>query len=159
MRYKLLGTLLVGSVMFGLGNSGDNQKAVEQYIASPAPFAANEKILQNDSNTKPATEVEKFVEPSPSSLLPSPIPTATPTPTPKPTIKPTPVPTPKPVVVVTPKPTSTPVVSYTSQWSCNCSKTCPNMSSCDEAQYQLNTCGCGARDADKDGIACDADCQ
>ncbi|OGI26152.1 MAG: hypothetical protein A3J76_01750 [Candidatus Moranbacteria bacterium RBG_13_45_13] len=44
-------------------------------------------------------------------------------------------------------------------FTCNCSKTCPNMSSCAEAQYQLNTCGCTARDADHDGIACDADCQ
>ncbi|KKT67377.1 MAG: WD40 domain protein beta Propeller [Candidatus Woesebacteria bacterium GW2011_GWC2_45_9] len=42
---------------------------------------------------------------------------------------------------------------------CNCSKTCTQMSSCTEAQYQLNVCGCTARDADKDGIACDADCQ
>lgn len=44
-------------------------------------------------------------------------------------------------------------------YSCNCSKTCPQMSSCAEAQYQLNTCGCSRRDADHDGIACDADCQ
>jgi hypothetical protein len=42
---------------------------------------------------------------------------------------------------------------------CNCSKTCEQMSSCAEAQYQLNTCGCSARDGDKDGIACDSDCQ
>lgn len=44
-------------------------------------------------------------------------------------------------------------------YACNCSKTCAQMSSCDEAQYQLNVCGCKARDADKDGIACDSDCQ
>lgn len=44
-------------------------------------------------------------------------------------------------------------------YSCNCSKTCPQMSSCAEAQYQLNACGCSKRDADHDGIACDADCQ
>ena len=44
-------------------------------------------------------------------------------------------------------------------YACNCSKTCPQMSSCEEAQYQLNVCGCKARDADKDGIACDSDCQ
>lgn len=43
-------------------------------------------------------------------------------------------------------------------YTCNCSKTCPNMS-CTEAQYQLNVCGCSARDADKDGIACDSQCQ
>ncbi|HBI17690.1 MAG TPA: hypothetical protein DDY52_06145 [Candidatus Moranbacteria bacterium] len=45
------------------------------------------------------------------------------------------------------------------EYACNCSKTCPQMESCAEAQYQLNTCGCTKRDADKDGIACDADCQ
>jgi micrococcal nuclease len=44
-------------------------------------------------------------------------------------------------------------------YTCDCSKTCPNMSSCEEAQYQLNVCGCTRRDGDKDGIACDADCQ
>lgn len=60
--------------------------------------------------------------------------------------------------------TSTPIV-YQQQsennntYVCDCSKTCSNMSSCDEAQYQLNICGCSARDADKDGIACDTDCQ
>lgn len=42
------------------------------------------------------------------------------------------------------------------RYSCNCSKTCTEISSCDEAQYLLNVCGCGARDNDKDGIACDS---
>lgn len=46
-----------------------------------------------------------------------------------------------------------------SSYTCNCSKTCPQMSSCEEAQYQLTTCGCSKRDADKDGVACDSDCQ
>ena len=44
-------------------------------------------------------------------------------------------------------------------YTCNCSKTCAQMSSCAEAQYQLNICGCSKRDADGDGIACDSDCQ
>ena len=44
-------------------------------------------------------------------------------------------------------------------WTCDCSKTCPNMSSCVEVQYQLNNCSCQARDGDDDGIACDSDCQ
>lgn len=43
-------------------------------------------------------------------------------------------------------------------YACNCTKTCPSMS-CSEAQYQLNECGCSARDADEDGVACDAQCQ
>lgn len=47
----------------------------------------------------------------------------------------------------------------TGAFVCNCAKTCSQMSSCAEAQYQLNVCGCSRRDADRDGIACDADCQ
>lgn len=42
-------------------------------------------------------------------------------------------------------------------YTCNCQKTCGQMG-CAEAQYQLNTCGCSARDRDGDGVACDADC-
>ena len=75
------------------------------------------------------------------------------TPPPKPTI----------VVIATPKPTTPPPPPNggggEGAFVCNCSKTCPQMSSCAEAQYQLNTCGCSRRDADGDGIACDSDCQ
>lgn len=46
-----------------------------------------------------------------------------------------------------------------SSYTCDCKKTCAQMSSCEEAQYQLNVCGCTARDADHDGIACDSQCQ
>jgi micrococcal nuclease len=77
-------------------------------------------------------------------------PTKTPTTTPKPTVKTT--------TTTAPQPITQPQTGGGS-YTCNCSKTCPQMSSCAEAQYQLNVCGCGARDADKDGIACDADCQ
>lgn len=52
-----------------------------------------------------------------------------------------------------------PTSQTSGSYACDCSKTCPQMSSCAEAQYLLNVCGCKARDADKDGIACDADCQ
>lgn len=45
------------------------------------------------------------------------------------------------------------------KYACDCKKTCAKMSSCEEAQYQLNVCGCAARDGDDDGIACDSDCQ
>ena len=50
-------------------------------------------------------------------------------------------------------------VNEGSGFTCNCSKTCPQMSSCAEAQYQLNVCNCKVRDGDSDGIACDNDCQ
>ena len=78
-------------------------------------------------------------------------------------------PTPTPKIVIPAKPKSTPNTMYETPpplapvvggtYACDCQKTCGQMSSCAEAQYQLNTCGCGARDADKDGIACDSDCQ
>lgn len=69
----------------------------------------------------------------------------------------------------TPNPaaTNTPVQSGGSQgtgnqnpsdggaYTCSCSKACTAISSCAEAQYQLNVCGCRQRDADADGIACD----
>ena len=43
-------------------------------------------------------------------------------------------------------------------YSCDCSKTCPNLT-CEEAQYQLNVCGCKRRDGSpKDGIACNKQC-
>ena len=44
-------------------------------------------------------------------------------------------------------------------YTCNCSKTCSQMSSCDEAYYQLNVCGCSKRDGDKDGVPCESICQ
>lgn len=95
---------------------------------------------------------------------PSPTPKPTPTPTlapvyvPEPTIAPiqpkaTIVPTIEPVA--TAAPTQAPA---TNSYSCNCSKTCPNMSSCDEAYYQLNNCGCSVRDGDDDGVPCESIC-
>lgn len=71
----------------------------------------------------------------------------------------TPTPTPKSTPIVLPKPIIAPPTQNTGgSYTCNCSKTCGQMG-CDEAQYQLDTCGCKARDADKDGTACDSQCQ
>lgn len=63
-------------------------------------------------------------------------------------------------------PTSTPVPQIyestsqetTSAYSCNCAKTCPNLS-CDEAYFQLLQCGCSQRDGDNDGMPCEAQCR
>lgn len=44
-------------------------------------------------------------------------------------------------------------------WECNCSKLCSQMDGCEEAMYQLNTCGCSARDGDGDGIPCETLCR
>ncbi len=49
--------------------------------------------------------------------------------------------------------------SGTGSYICDCSKTCAKIGTCEEAQYQLEVCGCKARDADGDGIACDSLCQ
>lgn len=92
---------------------------------------------------------------------------ACPSSAPVPTVRPTSKPLPTKASTVQPTATQVQVETNVvplpnnsdSSWSCNCSKTCPQMSSCAEAQYQLNSCGCQARDADKDGIACDSDCQ
>jgi len=59
----------------------------------------------------------------------------------------------------TPPPSPEPDPTPTTPWDCDCSKTCSEMSSCEEAQYQLTTCGCSVRDGDNDGIACDKQCQ
>ncbi len=52
------------------------------------------------------------------------------------------------------QPTQPPAPSYT----CDCSKACSQMTSCNEAYYQLNTCGCNRRDSDNDGVPCESIC-
>ena len=59
----------------------------------------------------------------------------------------------------TPQPTAKPQTVQTASFICDCSKSCSKMTSCAEAQYQLENCGCIARDGDGDGLACDSDCQ
>ena len=44
------------------------------------------------------------------------------------------------------------------QFTCNCSKSCSAMASCQEAYFQLNTCGCSRRDSDRDGVPCESIC-
>lgn len=89
-------------------------------------------------------------------------------PTPSPTVVSTPLPTQVPVftpvpteVIQTPvpqviPPTQTP---YSPGYVCDCKKVCSQMSSCDEAYYQLNQCGCSIRDGDNDGIPCESICR
>ena len=54
-------------------------------------------------------------------------------------------------------PTITPTVQIP-QFSCNCSKTCGAMASCQEAYFQLNQCGCSRRDSDSDSVPCESIC-
>lgn len=56
------------------------------------------------------------------------------------------------------KKTNTETQSTNPKFTCNCSKTCPNMT-CSEAYYQVQECGCSARDGDGDGIPCEAQCK
>lgn len=132
-------------------------------LTSPTP--TREQIIIENTGEKPAQN-EIINTPTQTEVITlTPAPTATPTPTntPTPTKKPTPVPTKIVYPTATPKaivyPTATPVpqtnIETNGAWACDCSKTCPNISSCAEAQYLLNSCGCGARDGDNDGIACD----
>lgn len=44
-------------------------------------------------------------------------------------------------------------------YSCDCTKLCSQIKTCDEAYYQLNNCGCIKRDADGDGIPCESLCK
>jgi len=79
-----------------------------------------------------------------------------------PTSVPVPIYTNKPIVnapnpaVANPVPTAVPTQASGS-WQCDCKRTCTQITTCEEAQYQLNTCGCKVRDGDSDGIACDGD--
>lgn len=59
-------------------------------------------------------------------------------------------------VNIEPEPEPTPIPS--ASFNCDCSKTCTQMVSCDEAYYQLNTCGCSKRDGDDDGVPCESIC-
>ena len=54
--------------------------------------------------------------------------------------------------------TSTTPTQPTTTYSCDCSKACGAMSSCEEAYYQLDTCGCSKRDNDGDGVPCETIC-
>lgn len=97
------------------------------------------------------------------------IPTEKPTPTL--TSMPTPISlptsTPKPTMIVyptnTPDPTELPPIATQTPdgpigYMCDCGKVCGAMASCDEAYYQLNTCGCSQRDGDHDGVPCEIIC-
>ena len=95
------------------------------------------------------------VAPQAQPTQPPPVP-AQPTAVPPPPVQPTqPPPPPPPTVPPQPiQPTQPPAPAFT----CDCSKTCPQMLSCEEAYFQLNTCGCGRRDGDNDGVPCEIIC-
>lgn len=67
-------------------------------------------------------------------------------------------PTTRPTLIPRSTTTSVPIQTNKSIFQCNCSKTCPQMVSCEEAYYQLVNCGCSKRDGDKDGVPCEEIC-
>lgn len=71
-------------------------------------------------------------------------------------VAPAPQPTSEPYVQ--PEQSTTPAPKTESKYLCDCSKTCPEITSCDEAYFQLNTCGCSIRDGDHDGVPCENIC-
>jgi micrococcal nuclease len=79
----------------------------------------------------------------------------TPTQTSKTTV---PIYIPSPTTVIQNQTSSSTVNESSGGFVCNCSKTCSQMISCEEAYFQLNTCGCSARDEDRDGVPCESIC-
>ncbi len=76
----------------------------------------------------------------------------------------------QPSIVVAPPPTNAPIQGFQNTtenvstpvpnvgFTCNCSRTCGQMTTCEEARFQLTQCGCRERDADSDGIPCEDLC-
>jgi len=149
LRYVWIGDLLI------------NEFLVQEGYAQSSSYPPDVKYQERfDEAEQKAREEEKglwgemcAVTPTPTQKIITPKPTPTVS-TSKATTPKTPTPTPLPQVQII-----QPIQPVSGSYVCDCSKTCPQMSSCAEAQYQLNACGCTARDADKDGIACDSDCQ
>lgn len=63
----------------------------------------------------------------------------------------------KQVTEITVIPTKT-VQLNSSAFTCNCNKSCTQISTCEEAYFQLNNCGCTVRDNDGDGVPCESLC-
>jgi len=162
-------------VLAGLTEPGESSSEITEQTPLVEEIQAEESQLFLEETPIAETELDDEGTVLGSQVIgvsPTPSPTVTPSPTIKPTLAPTP--TPKPVTQVptsTPKPyvplptaTPAPVKSFldtsasNTGWSCSCSKTCSQMSSCDEAYFQLNNCGWGARDGDNDGVPCETIC-
>ena len=156
-----LSAIVITSVILAITNINSNPSTPETTnivapIKESIPESPTPTVLSETSQINPVEEqVENVTENINGEELVEPSSTITPTPitTPLPPTKPSP--TRVPAV----KPTNVQIaeskLESVSKFECNCSKTCPNISSCAEAQFLLNECGCNARDADDDGIACD----
>ncbi len=132
-----------------------NIKKLDQ--VNESELRINTSTTDKDPSVKTSIVDEK-VTPTPTlTMTPTPLPTRMPTITPRPTVI---VPTSAPVVpVYNPPPQVEEPQTNSGGYSCNCSKVCGAMASCDEAYFQLNTCGCSARDGDNDGVPCETICR
>lgn len=150
----LFGTIWVAGITKGIADP----TPLPMLTPTPTPFPTATPL----PTEVPTPTSTPSAAPKPTiTRIPTPKPTLKPTATPKPYIAPTRVYVPATTAPVTSAPAvqSNPPANTSGSFTCNCAKTCSQMSSCAEAQYQLNVCGCSARDADHDGTACDSQCQ
>jgi len=116
-------------------------------------ISSNKPLVSNSSISVPTNT------PTPTKTNPTATSTEIPTDTPIPTATPKPIyysPTATPTPYVQQLPNETQTGGGQGVYPCDCGLTCTEISSCAEAQYELNSCGCTQRDADHDGIACDS---
>ncbi len=156
------GFALIGVIAAFSGNDSSTN-------TQPVNKSSSESVGQVQGETvEQAVETAPSVEPVQPETTPSTSPVVEQAATPKQTV-PKPVPTPPPAPQLAPTPTlvSAPAPKpepepYTpptsSQFNCSVKKTCPQMRSCEEAYFYLNTCGDRQRDGDKDGVPCEDIC-
>lgn len=51
------------------------------------------------------------------------------------------------------------LAEHAEEWPCDEAPTCPEIDSCERAQYYLEECGIERLDRDGDGFACEATCR
>ena len=138
LRYVWIGDLLINEFLV--------QEGYAQSSSYPPDVKYQERL---DEAEKKAREEQKGLWGEICSVTPTPTKKITSTPTPtKTTIQKTPTPTSQPQTI---QPVS-------GGYVCDCSKPCSQMSSCEEAYFQLINCGCSVRDGDKDGVPCESIC-
>lgn len=132
-----------------------NEILVKEGFAQASAYPPDIKYQDLFVQTQQQAQLQKLGLWGETCLQASPTPTLVPTKIPRPTA--TRIPTPKLTLTTTSK-TTAPAAPAISAYTCNCAKTCPQMSSCDEAYYQLNVCECKVRDGDHDGVPCESIC-
>lgn len=63
------------------------------------------------------------------------------------------------IPTIEPKPSGSVQNNVQGSYTCDCSKLCGQIQTCDEAYFQLNNCSCTKRDSDKDGVPCESLCR